>query len=362
VPKATREKSRPPFLVVGPTLKASATEPEFSVLFERPVPDGERGLVSERLPPSVTTSLGWAGRLLTFAGDLSFRPMLRSAFGKAATPALDAALEQWARETHAAYAIVCFHSLDGKGANVERKDIGHEVAERIVPTLLEHFDEEPGDTRAAWLLVHLLDAVCAAKKLDVDTFVTLDHAVARAVERCDAHGLLYLLSAHHELVERAPEGAVERVGHRPAFVLAALLQRSSGLSRDELVERTRLLACDVDDTGARLVARTAAWLLGGGPGLAVERKVAIAEALLEGSAIAARRADDVSLGLVLAACALSLIAPFGMLPRESPHLPQAASILTLALRFADAPPEAQTALQALGDSRPNDAYDALIRR
>ena len=37
-----------PFLFVGPKLKASASEPEIYVLFERPVPEGDRARIVDR--------------------------------------------------------------------------------------------------------------------------------------------------------------------------------------------------------------------------------------------------------------------------------------------------------------------------
>ncbi|HEU5056948.1 MAG TPA: hypothetical protein VFU21_10510, partial [Kofleriaceae bacterium] len=97
------------------------------------------------------------------------------------------------------------------------------------------------------------------------------------------------------------------------------------------------LAREVDPAGAVLVARMAAWLFGGGPGLSAEESAAVAEALLAGEAIRTRPADEVSIARSLEASAEAVERPFGRSPTADEQA-QAQLLRQLAGRFADAAP------------------------
>jgi hypothetical protein len=325
-----------PFLFVGPKLKATASEPEIYVLFERPVPEGDRALVVDRLPAAVTRSVSWSDRLLHVGGDATFRSAVKDTLGSAA--AFDAAIETWATETHAEHPLVCVLDIDGKGASLSGKKLIAEITGRVLPALAAHFDQGPVDSTGSWFLYLLLDqALRTVKSLDEATFAALARAVGRAIHHGDRNSLLYLVRAHQELVDRAPFGAADRLEHPAAVRLAFLLKAHR--HDESYLDQVRALAQEVDAAGALLVARMAAWLLGGGPGLSAAEAAAVAEALLEGEAIRTRPPDEVSIGRTLEASAESVERPFGRTPTADEQA-QAQLLRQIAGRFADAAPPA----------------------
>ena len=325
-----------PFLFVGPKLKAGAEAPELYVLFERPVPYGDRARIVDRLPAAVTATVSWSDRLLHVGGDAGFRAALKQTLGNAA--GFDAAIADWASETHREHPIVCVIDIDGKGQSVPARRLIGEISGRVLPALAAHFDQDPIDSTGSWFLFLLLEAALrSAKSLDEPTFAALARAVARAIHHGDAGSLLYLVRAHQELVDRAPVGAAERLDHPAAIRLAILLKAHR--HDPAWLDRVRSLAREVDAAGALLVARMASWLLGGGPGLSVDEAAAVAEALLEGEAIRTRPPGEVSIGRLLAASAEAVERPFGRAPTADEQA-QAQLLRQIAGRFADAAPPA----------------------
>ncbi|HEU5060131.1 MAG TPA: hypothetical protein VFU21_26545, partial [Kofleriaceae bacterium] len=212
-----------PFLFVGLKLKASADAPEIYVLFERPVPEGDRARIVDRLPAAVTASVSWSDRLLHVGGDALFRAALKDTLGGAA--AFDAAMEDWATATHAEHPIVCVLDIDGKGASLPAKKLVAEITGRVLPALDAHFDQGPIDATGSWFLYLLLEqTVRPVKSLDEATFAALARAVGRAFHHGDRNALLYLVRIHQELVDRAPPGALDRLEQPAAIRLALLLK------------------------------------------------------------------------------------------------------------------------------------------
>ena len=309
----------------------------------------------------MTRSVSWSDRLLHVGGDAAFRAALKDTLGNPA--AFDAAIEAWAIDTHAEHPIVCLLDIDGKGASVPGKKLIAEITGRVLPALAAHFDQGPIDSTGSWFLYLLLDqALRSVKMLDEPTFAALARAVGRAFHHGDRNSLLYLVRVHQELVDRAPLGAADRLDHPAAVRLALLLKahRHDG----SYLDHVRALAEEVDAAGALLVARMAAWLLGGGSGLSVDEAAAVAEALLAGEAIRTRPRDEVSIGRTLEASAEAVERPFGRSPTADEQA-QAQLLRQIAGRFADAappPPPSRPRVSWRPSSCSSGARSAAARR
>jgi hypothetical protein len=320
-------------LVIGSKLKSSS-EPSVYVLFESEVPESARDAVLVGLPRAIATQPSWSGRMLSLSTDGGFRYAVRQEFGKEGTKGFDAAFERWIDETNAAHGIRCVINSEGKGTSLAAKQLQREIIDSVLPCFAEQVRSAPASDVNAWFLL-ALTAPLGKAKLNGPQLTALSRAFEPVCATTDSVLVLgYLLTRYRELTERGAGSDVDPASQGAGFRLALLLDWSPAFT----LEAVEALAKEVDEAGAKLVARAAVRRLTSPSSTPVEERAAIAHALAASPVLVERRTAtrEECIGGGLSEKADTLLFPF-MRERTEEDLRSAFLMYEAAIRFRDAP-------------------------